>query len=376
MAEKHLPRGLLGAVAMVAVVAAVVPVLHSPMPAPKPTPVDIKPVLSLSSEVYGLELAGGTQAYAVRGDCVRPHCFQELRGTDDGRTWTPRKLPVREVTAPAGLTAQVHPLGLGRLVADTLSVETEHLRWYSHDSGRSWVPVAAEVTATTDRIPAGTVVEARCPGYATQDCPRRIVVTLPTTGERRELAAQPGFAVQAVDPVPAGDGNWWVSGWLPDRTTWAVGVTRDQGRTWSVAPLTSTLVEVTAVSVVGWGPAMYAVAQGPVGSGRSGLSAIHESTDGGATWHQTWRGDGVRSPRTLAGSLIVRPNGHLLAVSHAGQKHRSTDGGRTFEPVDEGPELAWVRWTRAGYLSGGSGRQTNDYLHSPDGVTWTELRVG
>ncbi|MGQ0837786.1 WD40/YVTN/BNR-like repeat-containing protein [Actinokineospora sp.] len=381
-ARRSRRRLQLGAVVAVVAVAAIIPVLRGPratLPVTPPPAVVSPPVDTAPMDPTGpheLVLDSGRRAYVVHARCQARGCTQELRVSEDGRTWTTRALPVSEIPYPDGLTAEVRPLGPNRVVVDSLTVDTERSRWHSGDGGRTWTRIAAEVTGVIDHVPAGTLVEARCLGQEQQDCPRRVVATVPDTGERRELATQPPFEVVSVDPVPAGDGNWWVSGLVPGTDRWLVAVTRDQGRTWSAAPLPAVDGQVGGVTVAGWGPVMYAVAQGMLLGERSGLQAVFESTDGGGSWRRTWSGDGVRSPRTLAGTMIARRDGGLLAVSREGQQFRSGDGGRTFEPVAEGPALAWVRWTGGGYLSGGSGGGTSDYLRSPDGVNWSEVRIG
>lgn len=118
--------------------------------------------------------------------------------------------------------------------------------------------------------------------------------------------------------------------------------------------------------------ALARVSGGGILAGTSG-AGVHRSTDGGHSWHAA--GDGLPDP--VVHSLLVTPDGSVLAGTGAGVA-RSTDGGRSWAIAGTG--LAGRRIFSLAVDDGGDA-----YAGSYDGVwrrrsfeadTWTRLDTG
>ncbi|HEU5469339.1 MAG TPA: sialidase family protein [Actinophytocola sp.] len=335
--------------------------------------------------VYDVDFAGAGRGYALWGRCTDGadyRCERRLLVTEDGVRWAERPFGVPELAAPEKLVGRVVALGGDRLVLTDLADGGRHDRYYSGDAGRSWRVASTTPDLRVSRIPADAVLETRCLERMPpeSDCSwRRVVVSLPDSGERAWLVDLPPLDAPTPSRRPAPDGSWWVSG--RDRATGALSVasSRDGGASWSVVPLPVVPGTVAdQVSVTAAGSAVYALATGrrPDGWEPRSLIAIYQSTDGGRSWTQTWWANG-NPPRTLGGDAVVLPDGALfVAPDDVGPAYRSVDGGRNFEPVQDGPRFHSVRRTWGGYLAVTTGGSGGGFLTSPDGVRWADVRFG
>jgi hypothetical protein len=365
--------------AMLAVLAVVVsiPLLRTD-PETGLTAPDLTAIIQARPTVYALDFADARHGFALSGRCGKT-CQSKLLTTEDGVVWTARPFTITELATPERLTAGILALGGGRVVitdADT--------RYFSGDSGQTWSRVPLTPNQTVEEIPADGVLETDCVdevpvANSRPAClKRRVVVTLPETGERALLARPPGMENPSPEARAADDGSWWVSGRDTKSERWVVAVSRDAGRTWanSELPVPSGLV-MNTLAGAGSGAYRYVVATGwlPDAMEPRNLVAIFRSTDDGAHWTQTWRANGG-APRTVGGTAIVTADGGLLlAPEDVGPTYRSADGGASFAPMFDEPRLNSVRRTRAGYLAVASDQPLGSYLSSADGVHWSPVRV-
>jgi hypothetical protein len=336
--------------------------------------------------VYDLDFADERHGFALWGRCSsgrNVRCERMLLFTEDGATWSSRPISLAKAAAPSGLAGKITALGGGRIMITDPGLGVT--RFYSKDSGRTWEEVQYSPSHTVAEIPTDGVLEVECvdevpvPNSPPLCRRRRLAITLPDTGERVLLARPPNIENPTPEPRAADDGSWWVAG--RDNTTeqWVTAVSRDAGRTWSYAPLpVPTGLAVNALSGNGFGPNRYVLATGwlPDAMEPKNLVAIFRSTDYGASWTQTWRGEG-NAPRTLGGTAIVTADGGLLIAPDdvSGPAYQSIDGGASFTPLLDGPRLTSVRRTRAGYVAVASDRPAIHYLTSADGVRWAPVAL-
>jgi hypothetical protein len=349
---------------------------------PPPSRTQVTPDLGRADPplVYDVDFAGPGHGFALWGRCTNGEnylCERKLLVTEDGVNWTSRHFPLAAVKAPYTLGGRVVGLGLGKIIL--LDLDPSGSRLHRRDAGQTWRSVPAIPQHTVTEIPVGGVLETQCVELAGHpiECPAGTVAVIdPESGDSAWLATPPALAEATPEPLAADDGSWWVSGKDPSTGGWAVAVSRDAGRTWSV----STLPTVSGpppgrLSVAARGPTVYVTATGhlPDGLERRSLVGIFLSTDGGRSWEQTWRAEGG-SPRGLGGDPAVTPDGGLfIATDDVGPCYRSVDGGRTFTALLDGPRLERIRRTRAGYLGVASGSAQHRYLTSADGVRWTDV---
>ncbi|HEV2780142.1 MAG TPA: hypothetical protein VGX25_12185 [Actinophytocola sp.] len=374
-------RRQLGAAAVVLLIGAAIPLLRITTEPPSGGGGGAASVAgdAPSGEYVGdIDFVDDTTGYAIRHYCQQNgHCSATLLFTGGFEPWAVNQLPASLRDRSGGLGLQV--LGPRRLVVYERAAGAGGKRWYSGDNGRSWQEVPTTVEDSVDTIRPGTVLDDVCD---TADCGRTsVVVTLPYSGRLARLTSQPPLDRMVLDRVSAAvDGSWWVSGLVPDAGRWALAVSRDAGRSWSDTELPDHEGEPFAEVRVSVGPdAVYAVGVGRVGpEDEDGLIAIFRSADGGRSWAQTWRADGVRYPRTIGGAAVAAADGSLTVYSAAGVPYASSDGGRSFTPITPaGPtEHAFApRWTRGGYLAAKGAPLSIAYRQSRDGVSWREFAV-
>lgn len=391
-------RTQIGAVIAVVVVAAAIPVMRTALrpvpdgtpaasatdvatPAPTPGSFPIEPF------VYDIDLVDATHGFAMRTECNQSGpCRNTLLATEDGEHWDTRSLPEpqQETQGPGG---RLFVLGPKELVIGDWYPMPRTLRFHSADGGRTWQEAPEAVESAIESVPPGAVLEHECtkPAESTPECRTgRLLVSLPGDGRRVTLANQPPLERMWPGTIPAADGNWWVPGVYPGTDKWAVAVSRNAGRSWSVAGLPDIKTRPPQQILVSAGSdAVYVTALGELPDVPVGLLAIFRSTNGGASWEQTWQAADGREPRGILGGVIPAPNGGLRLISIVGKPYVSQDGGRTFVE-DTGAAktnewqnwpLGWVRWTRAGYLAHSMESADNRYRLSADGQTWREFTV-
>jgi hypothetical protein len=332
--------------------------------------------------VYDMDFLDERHGFALWGRCTDGRdyqCERRLLVTEDGVNWTSQGFDDAQLAAPERLAGRIIVLGPGRLMLTESNNRYSPNRFYSDDGGRSWTVVAAGAARTVEEIPRDGMLETQCAERAVgqSGCQqRRVVVTLPDSGQRAWLTNPPALNDPVPEPLPAADGSWWVTGKDPASGQWAVAVSRDSGRSWAIRALPATPdVKPDRLSFTGSGSTVYLLASGRLPDGLEPVSlvAIFQSVDGGGTWTRTWVPDG-KAPRTIGGAVVTPDGGLFVALNDVGPGYRSLDGGRSFTPAFDGPRLTSIRRTRGGYLA-----MTSDspgkYLSSVDGTRWSAVRL-
>jgi hypothetical protein len=374
------PRTLVAMLAMV-VAGAAIPLLRTALPpvpgadpgiAPQPSSI-AEPT---SSFVYDVDVLVGErlQGYALRAVCpVRSQsgpCPTEVLYTEDGQLWAIQSRLPAPSNGSRGLDRRIRTLGPRRVV-----IEARAERWYSSDSALTWRKVPVEPGQSVAAIPPDAVLEPRC-FVVTSVCRGlgQLLVTLPDSGRSATLASPPALDQPVPVPIQAADGGWWVSGKDPATGRWAVAVSRDAGRTWSITPLPPFAGTPQAgISVTATPTAWYATAIGQLPDTAAGLLAIFRSTDAGATWTAVWQAGEGRRPRSIAGALVAAPDGSITVTTQDGGTYVSADQAATFRQ-DTGP-ARYSRWSRVGYIASFGGT-SGAYSWSRDGSRWYDFTVG
>lgn len=379
LTRRHLWIGLFA----IAFAGVAIPVLRSgvePEPEPPPPIVESDVGWRAMPMVYAIDFADASHGYALWGRCPSGpeyRCERRLLSTDDGHVWSEQPFESASLATPPRLTGQVVALGSGRVLLTDLENEA---RVYSDDAGRTWHDVPAAPGGSVSTIPPDGLLETFCvEPRADQVCPRGLAVTLPDSGHRAWLDGAPSLDRLSAGPHPDIDGSWWVSGTDPETGRWTVAASHDAGRTWASAALpVPPDVTIERIALAGNGRHRYALgtARRDGGFEPLTLAAIFHSTDGGRTWTHT-RGAGRESPRSLGGIAVVKPDGSLVVAVDdvVGPSYVSVDGGRTFDPVADDPGITDIRRTRTGYLAVAVDEPAGHYRASPDGVTWTDVKL-
>lgn len=361
-------RTQIAVIAAVLAVSAAVPVLRV-LPADEPAD---RPARSVPP-TYTVDFADADHGFALDRQCDRQGGTCRLLWTDDGgENWARRDLPA----PPADDSAIVAVIVLGpeRVAIDRLAPEGGGgERIYSDDAGRTWRTVPAAWDAPTiDSIPVGGVLSLGCASAPGPDNCGQLVVTLPSGGEVRAIAAHPDLFDLVPGPTPTAEGTWWTSGSDPVTQRPMLAVSTDDGRTWR-----STSMEVPDARPVTWAVVerdgtLYATASGTVDRTLD-LLGVFRSTDGGLTWARTFTPSEGTSVPGFVGSPVLTSDGRLL-VQAGGSTFESDAGVTSFAPADD--QLSGhVRWTRAGYLNDLSS-SGSEFALSTDGREWRRFTVG
>ena len=304
---------------------------HTPTPAPSASP-SVAPTASptpTAQPVVGPPVQGFVPAdvtaisaneWWVLGEdvttCTSESCTRILHTTDGGATFTSVPVP----PLPAG------PAQLSRLrfadASDGWAVTRNGAVWSTHDAGQHW---AQNTSGVTDLEPSGGVAYAiSCVGsgcllestLAGSDS-WTTVVGAPTGGYLRNLLVN-GSRIWAVDGAAAATS-------LIESTGGGSFNTR------AVCPGTLGISSVYAVDAT----TLWATCATGTQAG------VYLSTNGGQSFAQ--QGGGVQNSATIAG-----PSAAIAVVGSGTQLVRSTDGGRTFTPVQNGnPGWSLVGFTTA-----------------------------
>jgi hypothetical protein len=361
-------RMQVGAITAVVLVSVAVPVLRS-------VPSDERPAgqTPAGSVRYDVDFADTTHGYALGRDCEDPDgpcTFTMLVTVDRGLTWRARKLPAADRLYHSGQLLVVDADRL-RFTRMPFGINANVEAFASDDAGRTWRRNTAAVGPARP-IPAGAALQRVCIGSGTNGCVIG-VGTYDGDGLLFPAPAQPPAEIQEVGREATAGGRFWVAS--EDRATraWSLSVTSDAGRTWVTRPMDlpgDPWPQQQPWSVVEGGGVLYATAQGSIGHGPFGLLAAFRSTDGGASWSETWRATPETLLTAVAGSPLATPDGRLVLYSTTDGTYESTDG-RRFSPSDRqlpGP----VTWTRAGYLA----KVADDHYElSSDGLHWRTIRL-
>ncbi len=362
-------RTQLGAVAAVVAVSVAVPVLRALPGEQEPA----KPPLPDSMTIQ-LDFADADHGYALGSDCPVPEgsCTLTLFATaDGGRTWERRSVPDGGERYSLG---DVTVLGADRVVLDRVSGNQQWARVVSDDGGRTWRDASAAAAAPPAPIPDGAWLQSVCVGDDQDAAGCRLGVGAVSRDPARVAPApaqppliEPVFGRQATE-----GGHYWAAGVARSSGHWAISVTSDGGRSWQTTrvSLPGEPAMVDPWSVVENGDVMYATVQGSIAKGPYGLLAVFRSTDGGATWTNTWRATPTTVLQAMLGSAVATDDGRLLVYSTTTGTHESTDG-RTFTR-SEVTVPGEVQWTRGGYVAQ---RGPHAYAMSADGITWRNFEI-
>ncbi len=316
-------------------------------------------VLEQLGDLRDVQFADTKHGYALSAECypkdpTRPCKLALASTTDGGRTWKDWRLPIAEAS-PDRLPSIV-AVGSDGLV---LAGETA---WFGHRGG-DWQQRSVTSAPTTPVIPDGgrLTLLADDVGYATPT-----VAVWTADGAIARLATQPAMAVAWLAPAPAADGAWWVGGSLNGAP--AVGVTRDDGRSWTVTRLPGGGGEVSA-KVSTLGSDVYAVVVAPLGDAAQmqTIHAVYRSAAGGPfNLYASMIG-------TLVGDVVPLLDGRFVVASP--KWYISAGPGATLEPA--GGSMTWVgriERTAGGWIAYDV-HQTGWAAVSYDGVTWQKINV-
>lgn len=325
------------------------------------------------------EAEGGAGSRAAQG------CAQHVAVLDKGASaWRLAASPLPKTLPPDGITADLIVLGPGRaLITEGHALQADRT-WYTRDRGRTWRAGTTRPSGTTTSVPDGGRLVADCvrPDDENNGCARsRLAVIMPDTGRYLVLAQQPPLGGQLVPGSELPGGVLTAAGRLGDSPgTGALGLalSKDRGRTWTVADLPGTGAKGWTFEVSSAKGVLYAAQRGGLPAGipvKNGLLTLHSSKDGGRTWTRTWRFRPGVELRSILGVPVAAADGSLSISSEDGS-WRSTDGGRTFARTSTGGRpTGWIWHTPIGYLVGNS-TDAVAYRTSADGISWRDFTLG
>ncbi|WP_432824758.1 hypothetical protein [Dactylosporangium sp. CA-092794] len=326
--------------------------------------------------------------YAGVRTCGGDDCPARLIGSDDGgRTWTVRQEDFGdgEVDAPAPgvLLHTTESMGDPSGATGPKLIRHHHV---STDGGRTW----RELQRVADPV-------AAVPGNGWLQCaptsldtPCKLLAVDPQTARMAPLSAQPGLDVNATDAAPASSGPWVIG--ISDTHQYALALTRDRGRTWSVHAFDEAgAVQVTAASADG--VTAYAIVSKRTDTAEPGATAapgpaaaVLRTTDGGATWQAVDPGHTLPSGTGyyMDGDAYLAADGsHVVLL-------RSDDRQRWFVSGDRGATYREARPSGLGEHITLSGQRPpvqtavpGVYLafddraayRSTDGLSWTRIPI-
>jgi hypothetical protein len=323
------------------------------------------PVLRPMPGIFDLMFADERHGHALRVDCGQFACDLDLVSTANGENWTTRE--VTPASRAPGSTGRLYVLGPDDVAVDWTPIDDPYQvsRVYSDDSGRTWRRVPAGRLGAVRAIPPGAALQTTCAASGTA-C--EVAVVLPGSGRSARLATAPPLYRPFAGSVPVAGGRWWIVGRDPRTRGWALAVSADDGRTWTVSRLSwRGKADGKGWSVVPAGEALIATATGSLAGGTNGTMAIFRSDDGGRSWTRT----SGELPAGLAGIPVAASDGTLLFNTEDGRGLMSRDDGRTFTEVR--PRFrGHAYWARFGYVAASDPDAPVQY--STDGLHWREIR--
>ncbi|MBA2949672.1 WD40/YVTN/BNR-like repeat-containing protein [Streptomyces himalayensis] len=335
--------------------------------------------VAFADEHSGFAVMGGCTGQETEASTDDDHaCRQHVAVLEDGK-WRLGTSPLPDPSGGDGFTADIFALGPGRASITAGTGRNPDRTWFTDDGARTWKSGTTRVTGTVRAVPESAQLTWDCLKAEEQGgCGRsRLVVTMPDSGRRKALAAQPPLAGVVLPAGSSNSGALWASG-LDARTgASALAVSHDQGRTWRASKLPG-----PKATTPGWGlqvvegqDALYAAEPGQLPEEeevKNGLRALYRSTDGGRSWARVWTYRPGHEPLSILGDPVAATDGSLTIHGESGV-YRSTDGGRSFRrTADAGPPGAPSR-TPIGYL-GSLGQ--GSYEVSADGIHWHTFTLG
>lgn len=352
------------AVTVLATLAGTISALRPSASAPPAVPA-LPPVgevwLTLPPDV---RFADADHGFALARSCPANQCQLYLAATaDGGATWQRHPVP-GEIFPEEQRSAQVNLRVLGPTTV-ALDAFDGTRRRFTTDGGRTWTSPRAEPQGTVAEIPDGGLAEVR----SNTGRPIDIVVLRPD-GTSALLATPPPtkpLTSMWTNVLRGDDGSAWVYGG-DDTRTW-LWVSRDRGRTWRDVPLPGNAAGPGAGQGphLEYGRIVYVVETFP-------KRRVWRSTDDGAHWADIGR-DLPADPGGDAGlGAVACFDGTLLVYEPmTGAVYRAMPSEARLGRVGDAPI-----WQRAGgrYLRGvGPKASEGPFEHSPDGLTWTELKL-
>ncbi|MEU8081814.1 hypothetical protein AB0B31_40920 [Catellatospora citrea] len=355
----------LGAVAVLVTLAGTITALRptaGSLPPAFPPPA---PAGSVSlTELPEVWFADADHGFALAQSCLADPCqLYVAQTTDGGASWQRHAVPGE--TFPA---EQRSPrVTLRVLSATTLALDgfDGDRRRFTTDGGRTWTEQPVEPQGTVAEIPDGGLAQVR----SNTGKPIDIVVLRPD-GTSALLATPPltrPLTSMWTNVAHGDDGSAWVYGG-DDTKTW-LWLSRDRGRTWREVPLPGDAAGPHAGRgpLLEHGRILYVVETFP-------KRRAWRSVDDGAHWADIGK-DLPPDPGGDAGlGSVVCFDGTLLVYEPtSGAVYRAMPSEDKLGRVGDAPI-----WQRAGgrYLRGvGPKGSDGPYEHSPDGLTWTELRL-
>lgn len=310
-----------------------------------------------------VRFADADHGFALARSCPENLCQLYLAATTDGgASW--QRHPVPGETFPEEQRSpQVTLRVLGPTTVALDSFDGTRRR-FTADGGRIWTSPAVGPRGTVAEIPDGGLAQVR----SNTDAPIDIVVLRPD-GSSALLATPPPtkpLTSMWTDVQRADDGSLWVHGG-DDTKTW-LWVSRDRGRTWRDVPLPGDAARAGAGRGphVEFGRILYVV--------EASERRVWRSTDDGAHWADIGKALPPDSGGDAGLGSVVCFDGTLLVYEPlSGAVFRAMPSEDRLGRVGDAPI-----WDRAGgrYLRGvGPKGSDGPYEHSPDGLTWTELRL-
>jgi hypothetical protein len=367
------------------------PSSHSAAALPSLPPLGIPSAPHLPGHAVFAAFADKHSGFAVMGECTGEEtevgtdddqvCRQHVAVLEDGK-WRLGKSPLPDLSGGDGFTADIFALGPGRASITAGTGRNPDRTWFTDDGARTWKSGTTTVSGTVRAVPKSAPLTWDCLKVEKEEgeCGRsRLVVTMPDSGQRKALAAQPPLAGGVLPAGSSNSGALWASG-LDARTgKSALAVSHDQGRTWRAGKLPGRKATTPSwgLRVIEGRDALYAAEPGQLPEEeqvKNGLRALYRSTDDGRSWARIWTYRPGHEPLSILGDPVAATDGSLT-IHGEGERgvYRSTDGGRSFRrTTDAGPLEAPFR-TPIGYLgSVGQG----SYAFSADGIHWRTFTLG
>ncbi|MGW1885894.1 WD40/YVTN/BNR-like repeat-containing protein [Streptomyces sp. NPDC001970] len=356
---------------------------------PSSPPPGIPSAPRLPGHAVFVAFADEHSGFAVMGECAGEDeagtdddhvCRQHVAVLEDGK-WRLGTSPLPDLSGGDGFVADIFALGPGRALITAGTGRDPDLTWFTDDGARTWTSGTTRVSGTVRAVPEPAQLTWDCLKEKEDgDCVRsRLVVTMPDSGRRKALAAQPPLAGVVLPAGTSSGGALWASGLDAGTGKSALAVSYDQGRTWRAEKLPG-----PKATTPGWGlqvveghDCLYAAEPGQLleeDEVKNGLRALYRSTDSGRSWTRVWTYRPGREPLSILGDPVAATDGGLTIHGERGV-YRSTDGGRSFRRTAGTGRPGAPYRTPIGYLGTGSSGQ-GSYAVSADGVHWRTFTLG